>query len=673
MANRFPLIVDSSNQNIKELPDGDSLLLGDSEKLLLGDGTDLQLYHDGSNSYLANSTGALKLATESSGIAITIGHSTSETTIGDNLVITGDLSVGGVTLPETIADTVGAMVSSNTESGITVAYDDADNTLDFTVGTLNQDTTGSAATLTTARTIGGVSFDGSANIDLPGVNSAGNQNVDAALVDAENFKINGGQGTDGQVLTSTGSGVAWENASGGGSGATFKEGGTNFTNSLMVGDDATGTLNAATGNTGLGKDVFAALTTGDNNVAVGFEALKANTTAGSNTAVGAGAMAGCTTGEYNTAVGNIAMDAVLTGNFNTAVGRNAMGANTSGSSNCAIGINAMQSNTTGNLNLAMGDSALYSNTSGTENTAIGYVAGRALTTGNYNTAFGSNALVHNTTSDENTAMGRSAMHQLTTGSLNTAVGYRALHDITTGIKNAVIGNIACHKVTTGNRNAVVGYEALQTCTTGSNNTAIGNSSLYYLTTAGENTAIGKGAGSNLTTGTSNTVLGAAAQVSAVNGSYANVIGFNVSGEGGYTTVGESSNDIRAANGTASWATISDERVKKDITDSTAGLSFINDLRPRTFNFKAKGDLPKEFGGYEEGSTEAYKNDKTNHGFIAQEVKAVIDNHTEITDGFKMWDVREDSGQQEVAEAALIPMLVKAIQELSAEVEKLKGE
>ena len=84
MANRFPLIVDSYNQNIKELPDGDSLLLGDSEKLLLGDGTDLQLYHDGSNSYLANSTGALKLATETSGIAITIGHSTSETTIGDN-------------------------------------------------------------------------------------------------------------------------------------------------------------------------------------------------------------------------------------------------------------------------------------------------------------------------------------------------------------------------------------------------------------------------------------------------------------------------------------------------------------------------------------------------------------------------------------------------------------
>ena len=47
----------------------------------------------------------------------------------------------------------------------------------FSVDTLNQDTTGSAATLTTARNIGGVSFDGSANIDLPGVNTAGNQNT----------------------------------------------------------------------------------------------------------------------------------------------------------------------------------------------------------------------------------------------------------------------------------------------------------------------------------------------------------------------------------------------------------------------------------------------------------------------------------------------------------------
>ena len=76
------------------------------------------------------------------------------------------ITINGTTLSETISDTVGAMVSSNTETGITVAYDDADNTLDFTIGTLNQSTTGSAATLTTARTIGGTSFNGSANIAI---------------------------------------------------------------------------------------------------------------------------------------------------------------------------------------------------------------------------------------------------------------------------------------------------------------------------------------------------------------------------------------------------------------------------------------------------------------------------------------------------------------------------
>lgn len=48
------------------------------------------------------------------------------------------------------------------------------------VPTLNQSTTGNAATATklaTARNIGGVSFDGTGDINLPGVNTAGNQNT----------------------------------------------------------------------------------------------------------------------------------------------------------------------------------------------------------------------------------------------------------------------------------------------------------------------------------------------------------------------------------------------------------------------------------------------------------------------------------------------------------------
>ena len=44
------------------------------------------------------------------------------------------ITINGTTLAETIADTVGAMVSSNTETGITVTYQDADNTIDFAIG-----------------------------------------------------------------------------------------------------------------------------------------------------------------------------------------------------------------------------------------------------------------------------------------------------------------------------------------------------------------------------------------------------------------------------------------------------------------------------------------------------------------------------------------------------------
>jgi len=279
---------------------------------------------------------------------------------------------------------------------------------------------------------------------------------------------------------------------------------------------------------------------------------------------------------------------------------------------------------------------------------------------------------------------------LTTGAYNTAFGYNAGNKVTTGGYNVLVGGLAGDAITTGNYNTIIGRNAMAVMTNQSSCVAVGiNAMENCLTGSGANTAMGDTAGSVLTTGTHNTFLGYHAAVksdgnvdsvgcviigaaSKATGSLSNSLGYNLTAEAGYTTVGASGNDIRAAHGNVTWATVSDERVKKDIEDSTAGLSFINDLRPRTFNYKFKGDLPEEFKGYEEGSTESYKNNQTNHGFIAQEVKTVIDNHTELTDGFKMWDVR-DTGQQEVAETALIPMLVKAIQELSAEVKKLKGE
>ena len=113
------------------------------------------------------------------------------------------ITVDGTALNEYIADTVGAMVGSNTESGITVAYQDADNTLDFTVGTLNQDTTGSAATLTTARNIGGVSFDGSADITPTTFATASFSGVVTAATSAKITQV---------ALTSSSNAVAWDAA-----------------------------------------------------------------------------------------------------------------------------------------------------------------------------------------------------------------------------------------------------------------------------------------------------------------------------------------------------------------------------------------------------------------------------------------------------------------------------
>jgi len=56
---------------------------------------------------------------------------------------------------ETIADTVGAMVASNTETFITVTYDDSDNTLDFVVPVLDEDNlaSNSATQLATQQSI----------------------------------------------------------------------------------------------------------------------------------------------------------------------------------------------------------------------------------------------------------------------------------------------------------------------------------------------------------------------------------------------------------------------------------------------------------------------------------------------------------------------------------------
>ena len=105
----------------------------DSANIKLGTGDDLLLYHDGTNSYIANTTGALKIATETSGIAVTIGHTTSETTVADNLTVTGTITGTLATAAQTNITSLGTLttltVDDITINGSTIS-DGGDLTVD---------------------------------------------------------------------------------------------------------------------------------------------------------------------------------------------------------------------------------------------------------------------------------------------------------------------------------------------------------------------------------------------------------------------------------------------------------------------------------------------------------------------------------------------------------------
>jgi hypothetical protein len=97
------------------------------------------------------------------------------------LTVAGTGLSGGTTFTADQASNATFTVTSNATSANTVgAIVARDGSGNFTAGTITAALSGNATTATTlqtARTIGGVSFNGSANINLPGVNTAGNQNT----------------------------------------------------------------------------------------------------------------------------------------------------------------------------------------------------------------------------------------------------------------------------------------------------------------------------------------------------------------------------------------------------------------------------------------------------------------------------------------------------------------
>ena len=408
----------------------------------------------------------------------------------------------------------------------------------------------------------------------------------------------------------------------------------------------------------------AAYSTNNDVTALGYQAAY-NTTGSGNTAVGAyRTLYSNTSGTYNTAIGREALYSNTTASNNTAVGYQAAYSNTTGGLT-AVGTFALQNNTTGSGNVAVGgydsttgyQAALRNNTTGIRNSAFGNGALTANTTANDNSAFGVLALGNNSTGANNTAMGSFALYSNTTASYNTAVGYQSGYSQTTGGNNTSFGATSLYSTTTGTLNTAIGQSSLNLNTTGSNNTAVGLQSLYNNTTASNNTAVGYQAGYGLTTGASNTYFGYAATQSGVAVTGEIVVGSSITGKGSNTAfIGGTSGAYNGANSTV-WSITSDQRIKKNIVDNNTGLSVINQIQVRNFEYR----LPEEITDLPQN--QAIAKQGVQLGVIAQELEKVLPECVKT----------ESTGLMTVDADNLTWYLVNAVKELSAQVAQLQSQ
>jgi len=237
-------------------------------------------------------------------------------------------------------------------------------------------------------------------------------------------------------------------------------------------------------------------------------------------------------------------------------------------------------------------------------------------------------------------------------------GTNTLSSITTGDGNIGIGINAVKSVAAGFSNIGIGTDTLENCV-GNQNIAIGSGALEFVIGANNNTAIGNTAGQMVTTGNNNVLLGNDAADSLTTGSNNIVIGWLSEATTPTTdnsiTLGTSyHNVLRCA--VTSITSLSDARDKKEIVELSAGLDFVKGLKPVEFVWNERA--------------ENGKHDIKDFGFIAQDLKKSQED-AKLADTLKL--VYEENPEKlEASYGKLIPILVKAIQDLTAKVEALEA-
>ena len=352
---------------------------------------------------------------------------------------------------------------------------------------------------------------------------------------------------------------------------------------------------------------------------------------------------------HNTAVGNGALGSATGGDDCTAIGHNAYQNGTSGTDNTAIGSHCMVGTVTGSRNAGLGHGALNKLTSGYDNTGLGRLAGLEMLGGYYNTYVGSSAGEKTIGANNNTFLGFKAGIDITTGNQNVAVGSYAFNKQTETSSNTAVGTYSQayssgvgagnntslgHEALrgasnasplTGGRNVAIGRGTMEDCRSGYRNTAVGWESLRNINSGYENVCLGYEAGRTISTGNENILIGASAAPSSTSVSREMFIGNGTSGNGANTFYVHSTSGAYNGTNNSSWNQTSDQRIKKNIINYDVGLSVINQLQVRNFEYKTADEIKSanpELTDALQSMENVLDISGVQKGLIAQEAEAV---------------------------------------------------